>query len=247
MNWIDVVVLLILVAFVAIGFWKGLVFSVLSLFSGFINFVIAIFLTRPVTNLLNNWFGLERALTGAFSTKLASMSAGFQTNLVGMSSQEISSHVATTLKEANFPFKNIFRSMLRISPDAISSKTSLTLNDILSRSLGSFFALVIGFVIIFLIILLVLFLIGLISKKANQVDGIRITDRILGVVFGLVRGAIFISFIFGILSFFNENGALAPVFDYIKSSSIGSWIYSNVNTLVDKYLNFRTLVNVVKG
>lgn len=247
MNWIDIVIMVILVIFVAIGFWRGLVFSVLSIFSGFINFVLAIYLTRPVTSLLNKWFGLEGALTKAFTSKISSMGAGFDVDMVGMSSAEISKHISTTLNDAKFPFKNMFKSMLQVSPEAISNKTSLTLTEILSKSLGAFFAIIIGFVVIFILIKLVLLIFALISKKAHKIDGIRIADRIFGVVFGLIKGAIFISFIFAILSFFNENGLLSSVFNYIHASTVGNWIYSNVNYLVDKYVNFKTIINAVKG
>lgn len=247
MNWIDAILLVILIVFVSIGFWKGFIFSILSMFSAFINFVLAIFLTRPVTNLLNSWFGLEGGLTNAFSNKITSMGEGFSTNLVGMTDSEISTHVSSTLKESNFPMQNLFKSMLNIKADQIADKTSLTLNDILSKSLGSFFSLIISFVIVFLLIYLVLWIISLISKKAKEVDGIRIVDRLLGVVFGLVKGALTIAFVFAILSFFSEDGVLEPVFNYINNSAIGSWAYQNINTLVDKYLNFDTLSKVVQS
>ncbi len=247
MNWIDIILLAILVFFIAFGFYKGFIFSILSLFSTFVNFIIAIFLTRPVNNLFNSWFKLEGALTSSFASRFSNMGAGFSTNLVGMSSAEIKSHISTTLTEGKVPFKNLLKSMLRIDPEAISSKSSLTLNDILSKSLGSFFSLIISFVVVFILIWLVLFVIYLVSKKAKQVEGIRITDRILGVVFGIVKAGITVCFIFAFLSFFNENGVLAPLFDYIKQSSMGNFIYSNVNLLVDKYLNFKTIISAVKS
>lgn len=245
MNWIDLIILIILVVFVAVGFWKGFIFSILSMFSFFINFAISLFLTRPVTNLLNSWFGLESGLTNAFSNKILSMGEGFSTNLVGMTDSEISSHVSKTLESADFPFKRMFEGMLNIKADQIADKASLTLNDILSKSLGSFFSLIISFIIIFLLIYLVLWIISLISKKAKQVDGIRIVDRILGVLFGLVKGFLSIAFVFAILSFFSEDGLLKEVFSYINQSAIGSFIYQNVNTLVDTYLNFDTLSKAV--
>lgn len=247
MNWLDVVILLILIAFIAYGCYKGLIFSVISLFSNFINFVIALFLTRPMTNLFNKMFGLEGALTKGFASKISSMGAGFNQNLVGMSSAEIKSHVSTTLTEADFPFKNLFKSMLRMDGDAIASKGSLTLTDILSKSFGSFFALVICFVITFALIWGVLFFVGWLSKKFHQVDSIRVIDRVLGSLFGLVKGCLAVCFIFAILSFFNENGVMAPFFDYLKSSALGNFMYSNVNYLVDKYLNFKTVVNAIKS
>ena len=247
MNWIDIAIIVILILFVAIGFWKGLIFSLLSVFSTFINFCISIFLTRPVTNLLNKWFGLENFLTNAFASNFSSASTLFDTNMVGMTQSEINSHISATLTDANMPFSRLIKSMLTITPEKLEGKTSCTIGEILSKSFGSFFSLIIGFIIIFVLISLILWIISLITKKAREVDGIRVTDRILGVLFGLVKGFLCVAFIFAILSFFNESGALKGLFEYINKSSLGSWIYSNVNTIVDKYLNFNAVVKAVQN
>lgn len=240
MNWIDAIIIVILVVFVAIGFWKGFIFSVLSLFSVFINFVLGLFLTKPISTLLSRW-GLESSLAKSLTTKLTSMHKGFDVNMVGMNQKQINSHISTTLKESDFPLESLFKSMLKVTPEKIEGKTTLTLNEILSKSLATFFTLIISFAIAFALIYLVLWLIGYLSKKANKIEGIRVIDRILGVVFGLIRGAITISTIFTILSFFKEDGIMQSVFEYIDSSSIGSWVYENMNTLVDKYFNFKQI------
>lgn len=241
MNWIDVGIILIVLVFILIGLWKGFVFSILSLFSSTVNFFISLVLVRPTTNLLNNWFGFEGALTNGFASKLTSMHAGFNTNMVGMTKDEIASHITTTFAESRFPFKGLFQSMLKITPEKIEGKTSCTLNDILSKSLGSFFSLIITFVVIFALIYLILFIIGRISKKAHEVNGIRAVDRILGFVFGAIKGIIVICLIFGIISLFSEDGALSGLFDYIHASKIGNWVYSNINYFVDKYVNFKAI------
>lgn len=241
MNWIDIGIIGIMLIFISIGLWKGFVISMVSMFTSSINFIISLFLVRPTTNLFNKIFGLESALTKGFTGKLSSMSSGFDTNLVGMSREEISSHVSKTLSESKFPLKGLFKSMLDITPEKIDGKASCTLNQILSKSLGSFFALIITFVVIFVLIYVVLFVISKVSKKAQEVTTIRVIDRILGFVFGLIKGAICIAFIFGILSLFSESGALSEVFTYIHASKIGDWAYTNVNYFVDKYVNFKAI------
>ncbi|MBR2909560.1 MAG: CvpA family protein [Clostridia bacterium] len=246
MNWIDIAILIIMLIFITIGFWRGFMFSIISMFSAFINFTIALLLTRPVTNLINSWFRLEGALTNAFENKLSSLSNGFNTNLVGMSNSQIADHISSTLNESNFPFKKLFTNFLDIKASAIEGKTSLTLNDILSKSFGSFFSLIICFVIIFLLIYLILFLLSKLSTKAKEVEGIRITDRILGVFFGIIKGALVVIGLFAVLSFFKEDGVLEPVFKYISQSQMSNWIYSNVNLLVDKYITLEQLTSVIK-
>ncbi len=247
MNFVDIIILLILIVFVAIGFYKGFVFSILSLFSGFLNFVLAILLTKPVNNVMNSIFKLEGSLTTAFANKFTSLSSGFNTNLVGMTDEAIKSHVSSTLSDANFPMQKLFNRLLNIKSEIIADKTSLSLNDILSKSFGSFFSLIISFVVIFILIYIVLLIISAITKKARKIDGIRVADRIFGVLFGVVKAALVICFIFSILSFFNENGMLKPVFEYINASPLGKLFYGPINDLVDKYLNFNTLKNALSG
>lgn len=246
MNWIDVGIIVILIVFIAMGFWKGLIFSLLSVFSTFVNFCISIFLARPITNLLNNWFGMEGAMCKGFMSKFSSATPLFDTNMVGMSKSEISKHVAQTLSEGKVPFKKLLGAMIKISPEQIEAKETCTLNEILSKSFSAFFSLIIGFVISFAIIYLVLWIISLITKRTREIDGIRITDRILGVLFGLVKGFLFIAFLFSILSFFNEDSSLKSVFDYINQSQLGSWIFNVVKGIVDKYLNFNAVVKAVQ-
>lgn len=246
MNWIDIGIIVILIVFIAIGFWKGLIFSLLSVFSTFVNFCISIFLARPITNLLNNWFGMESSMCKGFMSKFSSATPLFDTNMVGMTKSEISSHISKTLSEGKVPFKKLLSAMIKISPEQIEAKESCTLNEILSKSFSAFFSLIIGFIISFAIIYLILWIISLLTNKAREIDGIRITDRILGVLFGLIKGFLFVAFLFSILSFFNEDGSLKSVFDYINQSQLGSWIYNVVKTLVDKYLNFGAVVKQVQ-
>ena len=89
----------------------------------------------------------------------------------------------------------------------------------------------------------ILLIITLVTKKLKEMETVRITDRILGVVFGAVRGALLVIFIIGFISLFNENGILSPVISYIKDSTIGGFAYNHINTFVDKYI---TLDNIVK-
>lgn len=246
MNWIDIIILIILIIFIGVGFWKGFIFSVLSLFGTFINSIISLILTKPTSILLNKWFNLEKSITNNLSSKIIKMHEGFSTNLIGMSDKEINKHVSTTLNKSDFPLNKLFDKLINIKSENISHKTELTLENILSESLGQFFTLIISFVIIFILIYLILFILTLITKKIKEVETVRITDRILGVLFGAIRGAITIMFIIAFISFFKENGVLSSVISYIKDSTIGGFTYEHVNTFVDKYITLENVVKTIK-
>lgn len=246
MNWIDVAIIVILLIFIGVGFWKGFIFSILSMFGTFINFVISIILTKPTSLLLNNWFHLETAIENKLTKSIAGMNEGFNTNLIGMSKSEISKHVSTTLENSDFPLNNLFDKLININPDKVSHKSELTLNHILSDSLSKFFTLIISFAIIFALIYLILFIITIVTKKIKEIESIRITDRILGVLFGAIKGAITIIFIIGFIALFKEDGIFDSVVLYIKDSTIGGFAYSHINTFVDKYITLENVVKTIK-
>lgn len=247
MNWVDIGIIAILIVFIGIGFGKGLIFSIMSVFSLSVNFFLSVFLAEPITSLLNNWFGMQNAISNSFMSKFSSTSELFDVNMVGMSESEMSNHISNTLSEGGVPFKKMISSMMKITPEQIEAKETCTVNQILSKSFSACISLIIGFIISFILIYLVLWIISIVTNKAREVDGIRITDRILGVFFGLIKGFLFVALIFSILSFFNEDGSLKSVFDYINQSSLGSWIFTTVKGLVDKYLNFNAVLKAVQN
>ena len=202
MNWIDIVIIAVLLIFVIIGCVKGFMFSILSLFGGTVNFFIALLLCKPATTLINSVFGLESALSNTFSSNLTNMSTGFDIVLSSFGSQaELSTHVSETINNSSLSTfsKGILNNTVHITTDNVAG-TNITLNNIISSSVATFLTIVITFVILFALIYLILWILSSISKKARQISGIKITDRIFGIIFGFIKGSLVIILIFGILS-----------------------------------------------
>lgn len=247
MNWVDFVILGILIIFICIGCFKGFVFSILSLFGTSVNFFISIWLCKPMTNLMNSIFNIETALSNSLSARFTNISNNFNTKLSLFESQtELSSHIKETINNSSLSGfeKKLYSSTIHITPENVSN-SDVTLNNIISSSLSTFINIIISFIIVFLLIYLVLWILSLISKKANQISDIRLTDRILGVIFGFIKGSLIIVFVFAILSLFNENGLLSGLFEQIHNSQIGNWCYTNVKTFIDKYINFKEITKSI--
>ena len=247
MNWIDIIIIAILLIFIIIGSVKGFAFSILSLFGITVNFFISLFLTKPMSSLLNSLFNIELNLANTFSSNLTNLSSDFDIALSSFSSQaELSSHVNNTINNSSLGgfAKKILNSTVHITTENVQG-SSVTLNDIISKSFATFLTLIISFIIVFILIYIILWILSTISKKANQINDVKITDRILGVVFGFIKGAFVIIFIFAILSLFNENGILSDIFIYIKESTIGNWVYTNVDTFIHKYIDFKEIAKEI--
>lgn len=250
MNWVDFLILGILIIFICIGCFKGFAFSILSLFGTSVNFFISLCLCKPFSNFLNSIFNLEGSLYNSFNSRFTQLSQNFNTPLSTFKSQtELSSHINETINNSSLSGfeKKLYTNTLNITPENVSnSETSL--NNILSSSLATFFNIIICFIIVFILIYIILWTLSLISKKANQISDIRLTDRLLGVLFGFIKGSIIIAFTFVILSLFNENGLLSELFKQINNSQIGSWCYNNIKLFIDKYINLKEIaINLING
>lgn len=248
MNFIDIAIIIVLLIFIIIGTWKGFIFSLVSVFSSTVNFFISFIICKPINSLLNSIFGIQSAITKGFTGHFTNLGSGFNTNLVGLSSSEINTHISNTLNNSSLSgfSKKLFSSSLKVSPEQIEGKEFISINSILSESLGTFFSIIISFIISFALIYLILWIINLIGKKVKE-DGrsTKVVDRIFGFIFGTIKGALYISLFFAVLSFFNENGLLREVFAYIKASPIGNFAYTNINHFMDTYVNLKDLINSI--
>lgn len=243
MNWIDIIVIIILLISIILGCFKGFTSSFISLFGTSVNFTISMFLCKPISNLINKLFNLESMLSSKFSSSLTNMSENFNTPLSTFNNQtELTNHINETINNSSISGfgKKILTSTINITPDNVLN-SDITLNQIISNSFATFLTIIISFIITFILLYILLWIISLISKKANQISDIRLTDRILGAVFGLLKGSFIIIFVCILLSLFNENGLLSNLFNAINNSTIGNWYYNTVNTFITKYINIKEI------
>ena len=69
MNYIDIIIIAILLIFIIVGVCRGFIFSLLSVFGGIINIYLATLLTKPMTSLTST-IGLNSAITNAYAQKM---------------------------------------------------------------------------------------------------------------------------------------------------------------------------------
>ena len=241
---IDIIIILVLLIFVVVGLKKGLAISLINIFSGTINFLCATLLTKPFRALFET-VGLTGAIQNGYSIRMNAMS-GFSTNLVTLDAGQLKNHIETTINQSNFSgiTKTLTKWFCKISPEQIAGRESVTLTDILSKAYSSFWITLISFAVAFGIIYLVIFLITKIINKAKEDSKLfKHIDRILGVIFGLARGALYVCLVVAVISLFRENGLLGDLIAYLKESKIGGWAYSIINPFVDNYINFDNIIN----
>lgn len=244
MNVVDIVIIAILLIFIIIGICKGFMFSVLDLFSSTVNIILAILLAKPMSSLLST-MGLASSIKASYVSRFAQMQ-GFNTNLVNMTEQELSAHISNTIEQSSLPgiSKTTTSWFLNVTPEQIANKESINLSDILSTAYANFWNTLIAFMVSLVLICLVIFIISRIVKKSREIKPVRVTDRFLGIIFGLIKGSLVICVIFAILNLFSPSGVLKPVFDSIYASKIGSWAFEQVTVFVNNNLSTYLATNL---
>lgn len=251
MNWIDVIIIAILLIFMVFGIKKGFMFSVLDTFGVFVNFVIACFLTGPIRSLLGV-MGMETGIANAFATRYSSFGSVFTTNLIEY--QNLNGNVTDFVNDAinsspmNGFSKKLFNGTInnhladKLAASAEAGNTSVTLSDIMSKSLAQFFTVVTAFVISFILIYLILLIFRLISKQLQKSKFVNVFDKIFGAGLGILKGFLLCIAIFAVFSFFSDNGLLSGLFSYINQSAIGGWLRTSVNTFMVQYIDIKQFI-----
>lgn len=247
MNWFDAIIIVGVLIFVIFGIKKGFMLSVIDLFSFFVNIIISLFLARPVTSLLQHW-GMESSIASSLYNKYAGLGADFTTDLIAYKEHgNITSFVNDAFDNSSLSgfSKKLFNGTINNNLSeklAASSNESVTLADIMSKSLAQFITVIVSFLICFILIYIVLLILKAITKKLQQSTLVNTFDKIFGACFGAVKGFLFFVAVFAVLSFFSDNGILGSVIGYINESAIGGWLRSNVNTFMNEYINIKQFV-----
>ena len=164
MNWLDLGLIIFIGIFLIIGIKKGFMSSVLSNFTLGAVAILAFFLCKPISHLLNNWFHLENAICGSYFSKLIAKSSNFDVNLLEVEEEALVPFVKSTLSLGGIP--TIPRLMFTwfVANNSLYGKLhgagieSRTLGQIVSSSYASFFVSLIAFAITFVLIYLIVFL-----------------------------------------------------------------------------------------
>lgn len=249
MNWLDLGIVVVVVALIIISIKRGFMKSVLSHFSFSVNAVLSFFLCKPIQSLFNRIFHIGDAIAKHYSTSLIAKSEDFATNLISFSSKsELHQFVKGTIKQGDFNgiTKTMFNWFINKNTlyDTLQSSglESRTLADIISQSFASFFTIIIAFVVSMLFIYGIVAIFRLIATKLRQVGFIRFVDGTLGVFYGLFRCLIIFIILCFIIKLMSPFNFMTPVINYINGSFFGKLIFSQISNFIDNYLSFGDIV-----
>lgn len=235
MAVVDIVLIAVLLLFAIIGTVRGFFKALFSIIGTAGSVAIAIVCAKPVSAFLNSLFDM----VGFFSKTVAGAITGvlpvFETTTATTDLATIPSYLKIFMNSATTEYANT---------EALCAEISTTI--------GGFISIAISVIIIFILVRLALALLSKLFSFATKAGLGRGLDKILGFAFGLAKGALLISVLFGIVFLLKGVPFVAnTVIDTVISKSVvANWGYINISQLISGWIgsiDFNALIQSIFG
>ncbi|MDP2425332.1 MAG: CvpA family protein [Candidatus Izemoplasmatales bacterium] len=189
---IDIVMVLSILIFAIIGWKTGFLLNIVKMASGIFGIVGSILLARPFSTILDGWIG-------------ETISTGINSFLVEKIGNLTSAFTPETIRESvveAFPtFPAFLHDMIAgaITPEMVADGTSSIINT-LQPMLTSLALLVISFIVLFFGSIIIFFFLKILAKMITSLPIIKQIDKVLGLIFGLIKVAAILLILLFVLS-----------------------------------------------
>ena len=208
---VDIIIIVVLLAFIAIGKHNGLVVSLINIFSLVLAFVLAFLLYKPVGNAIIEKTEIDDNLKTFISVRIP------------MNDSEIN------VKNSNLP--DAMKEHIQDMADNVN-ETKDSVIDKTSTELANHVVYILAFVIIFIIVKAVLLILKIVSKLITKLPILKQINGVGGAICGFIEGVVIIYAIFAVISIVSPTLKNTEVLNQINSSHIGKQIYNN-NILIN--------------
>ena len=176
-SLVDFIVIAILILFSLLGLRKGFFNKLLGIIGGIVALILAFSLCKPFATLLQKLFNLQSGLGNAFYKSFAKNESLNVTISTSTQAQEI-------LNAQNILPDFIKNAVISVTKNGSEKTLARLIADVCARIAN----VAISFVIILVLVKLICFILKLIfAKIEDKHDGVFLTNKILGVVFGFVH------------------------------------------------------------
>jgi len=175
---IDVAIVVAVLLFAYLGWKHGFLVKIVEMASSLFGLIASIILARPFSTVLDKWIGESIGLK--INEYLLSRSALFSAEFTYENRLE-------TIEQA-FEGMNLPKFMVEWIASAIDVETmASTLVDTMTPIIKSLALLVISFIVLFFGSMIVFFLLKILAKMVTSIPVIKQIDKILGLLFGIVK------------------------------------------------------------
>ena len=213
---IDVIIVALVIIFIMIGWKKGFLEKIIEMASSIFGLIASILLARPFSTVLDGWFG-------------DSMESNIRQYLMERSSLFSQQLTEPALRDAlaSLSLPDFMVDWIVQSVDFNSVTVSIV--DSIAPLILSLALLVIAFITLFFGSMIVFFLLKILARGITSIPIIKQVDKVLGVLFGLLKVALLIYIVLFVMALLINIPAI--------NNAIGDFI--NVDMQLDNDTEFR--------
>ncbi|HOM02299.1 MAG TPA: CvpA family protein [Acetivibrio sp.] len=230
MNWIDLVVIAIILGLALVGYKKGVVYAVFKLASFFISAILSVKLYPIISNILSKsklFDSIKRGIFTNLMLRQEAMSLG-----VNSAAKASAQSVVDGLNLPGFMKDMIKNSIGKSLPNLTDLIDVSTIMESLSDVLAHMIIDIISLIVMFVVIRIALFILQGVLKGITSLPVIKEVDKIGGFTLGALEGLMVVYIVFAVLMMFSASPKFQGLFDAIESSGIAKVLYQN-NFIVD--------------
>lgn len=229
LSILDIIVISILAIFAIVGFVKGFLNTLLSLFGNLASLAIAIVVVKPCARFLDKIFGIVKWLGNLIVNGLNG--SGIIPDLASstMTSDEVISFMGN-----NRGLLGKFASLF-VDKDLVYGTGQTDLVATLTKNMGNFAATIFTVIILFILIRIAVFILSKIFDAITKKRALSGLDRLLGFAFGAVKGAVVITC--GLTILYTLSPIFPQIDKWITDSNFTQWLYGYVNQLINWLVN----------
>lgn len=231
---VDIVIIGALLILGIIGYKKGFLKSFISLFSWVVCIIIAIFTAKYVANWINGIYDFSSLIGNKIANGINGVDEFFTRSIAEFSStEEIINNLPSNLNA-------LLSQLIKIvfSNTSVDMTSSETIATIVGSSLGHICMIIISAILVFIVLKIV---VALLSKLFDDISRTKILgglNKVLGLVFGILKAACVIIILNGILVGLSlipaVNETITPLIQ--DNTHIEKVIYNKTDEFVGKYV-----------
>ena len=236
---ITIIFLILLVAFIVIGIVRGFLFSLLSLVGFLIAVVCAFLLSKPVGDALTN-SSIGTSMQGSIYDWILTKSNYAAYPLSQELAKEMLPEMLNEIGIPNFLNSFIISLILPYIPEVATEP----IGQYIAHGVANIALVVISFLVLLIVLSLALLFLKRFAKGVNKIPVVGLVNRLLGAVFGLAMGVVFLIVVsYGLNFVALIPGANEWLVSELRLTDSSSWSFAKmlyeqnvIGTLIQLYL-----------
>jgi len=227
MNWIDLVVLAVILGFGLIGLASGFVNTVFKIASFFLSIFLAVKFYPAVAEMLKKT-SLFSTIKGSILKSLFHQNQSLIQGVNGKVEQAAASSVID-----NLPIPGFLKGILlgRVS-DASSVMNMEKIADLISNELSIIIISIISLVLLYILIRVGLAFVRVILKGICKLPVFKQIDKLGGFTLGAIEGLLTVYILLAVLMLFNSSPQFESIFKAMNGSILATYFYEH-NFIID--------------